>query len=121
MTVRDESPTLAQAFPSSVRTHVEAVWSIIPATALTPSSNDIGPVTLNGETLRIPARIYNREPNFLAVARLSKTARQVLACIYTRHHNGYVRQRALERLIESDHPWATPFVVQLLGEYVLEI
>lgn len=44
-----------------------------------------------------------------------------IACLYTRHHDGFVRQRALQRVLASDETWTIPFVVQLLGEYVIEI
>jgi hypothetical protein len=44
-----------------------------------------------------------------------------LNCIYSRHHNGFVRQRHLENLLAADDEWVVPFVLQLLGEYVLEI
>ena len=47
--------------------------------------------------------------------------RDVYACLYTRHHNGYVRQRHLRSIVGISHPWVVPFVVQLIGEYVLEI
>jgi hypothetical protein len=43
------------------------------------------------------------------------------AVIYSRNHDGYVRQRQLAALLGSDEPWAAPFIVALLGEYVIEI
>lgn len=86
-----------------------------------PTPNDIGPVVLAGEALRIPARVYVPEPAALDVSALSTTQRRVVPCLYTRHHDGRVRQRYLEALLSSDEAWAAPFVVQLLGEYVLEI
>jgi hypothetical protein len=45
----------------------------------------------------------------------------VTAAIYSRHCDGFVRQRQLGTLLGSDEPWAAPFIVQLLGEYVIEI
>jgi len=44
----------------------------------------------------------------------------VTAAIYSRHHDGHVRQRAL-RALDCNEPWTAPFVVHLLGEYVIEI
>ncbi len=51
------------------------------------------------------------------------TARQqlILHCLYSRHHDGRVRQRHLEQIVRSEEPWTVPFVVQLVGEYVMEI
>jgi hypothetical protein len=45
----------------------------------------------------------------------------ILHCLYSRHGDGMVRQRHLEQIIPSGEPWVVPFVVQLVGEYVLEI
>jgi hypothetical protein len=39
----------------------------------------------------------------------------------TRHWDGYVREECVRQLVGIDRPWVVPFVVQLLGEYVLEI
>ncbi|WP_156374161.1 hypothetical protein [Cellulomonas sp. Leaf334] len=45
------------------------------------------------------------------------------AAVHTRSHDGWVRQRALRRLLSAPvvAPWMTPFVVQLVGEYVVQI
>jgi hypothetical protein len=45
----------------------------------------------------------------------------VAAGIYSRHHDGFVRQRWLGALLDADEPWVAPFIIQLLGEYVIEI
>jgi hypothetical protein len=39
----------------------------------------------------------------------------------TRYHDGFVRQKHLERIIGSENIWIPPFVIQLVGEYVIEI
>jgi hypothetical protein len=38
-----------------------------------------------------------------------------------RSHDGYIRQRELAHLLGADEPWVVPFVVQLCGEYLVEI
>jgi hypothetical protein len=38
-----------------------------------------------------------------------------------RHHDGFGRQRQLKTLLDADEPWTAPFIVQLLGEYVIQI
>jgi hypothetical protein len=45
----------------------------------------------------------------------------ILHCIYTRHHDGFVRQHHVESLMASRESWVVPFVIRLLGEYVVEI
>ncbi len=55
------------------------------------------------------------------MASLSSRQRQLLHCLYSRHCDGVVRQRHLEKVVGSTDPMVVPFVVQLVGEYVLEI
>lgn len=41
--------------------------------------------------------------------------------LYTRHHNGHIREIAILTLMNEFPTESIPFVVQLLGEYVVEI
>jgi hypothetical protein len=52
---------------------------------------------------------------------MTDVQRLILQCLFTRHHDGLVRQLYLERIIRSRDPWVFPFVTQLIGEYVIEI
>ncbi|MEH3067145.1 MAG: hypothetical protein PGN15_03495 [Aeromicrobium erythreum] len=54
-------------------------------------------------------------------SRLTSTQTGVAACIHSRHHDGRERQAWLPTLLAFDDPCASPFIVQLLGEYVVEI
>ena len=47
--------------------------------------------------------------------------RLILACWMSRSHDGRVRQRALSLILPLDVAWTIPFVIQLCGEYVIEI
>ncbi len=78
-------------------------------------------VTVYDEVLSIPGRIYNPEVPADALAELTPVQRTMLHCLYTRHHDGYVRQRHLASVITSPEPWVAPYVVELIGEYVVEI
>ncbi len=42
-------------------------------------------------------------------------------CIRTRSANGFERQAALQEVLAINAPWSIPFVVALIGEYVIEI
>jgi hypothetical protein len=88
-----------------------------------PTEHGIGhDAVLVGDSLvDIPYRIYSAEPTTGAACALPDKARLVLACLYTRHHDGRVRERWLPSLLQSGEPWVPPFVVQLLGEYVVQI
>ena len=117
----DQLPNLNEAFPLRLQADVDAALTIMPMSDIPRSPDDVGPVTVGGQSLRIPSRIYNPEPDASAIAFLSEEQQQILACLYTRHHDGHVRQRVLEQVLKSNQAWVAPFVVQLLGEYVVEI
>ena len=110
---------VAAAFPASVRQCVPAVLEILPPTRLMPVSSFT--VSVRGEPVTIPYRLYNDEPDSEVQQALSPDQRAILHCLYTRHHDGRIRHRHVERACESLQPWVMPFVVQLVGEYVLEI
>ncbi|MFH9982220.1 hypothetical protein ACH4ND_23855 [Streptomyces sp. NPDC017179] len=76
---------------------------------------------MSGEVVAIPYRIYQDEPSNDAVRWLTAPQWMILHCLYARHSDGLVRQRHLEQVVSSDEPWVMPYVVQLVGEYVLEI
>ena len=42
--------------------------------------------------------------------------RRILACLGTRHHDGYVRQACRAQILDSGAAWLMPYIVQLAGE-----
>ncbi|MFT5286552.1 MAG: hypothetical protein ACI8TQ_002722 [Planctomycetota bacterium] len=76
-------------------------------------------VNLDGETLHLPERIYN--PAVARAERFGRALPLIPYCLYTRHNDGYVRQRHLIKLLRAEEPWIVPFVLRLVGEYVVEI
>nr|WP_202455404.1 hypothetical protein [Streptomyces sp. SID8367] len=107
------------AFPAELASDAEAVLSVMPASRLQPHASFS--VIVEGQQVSIPERLYNDEPPANALASLSPRQRQLLHCLYSRHCDGMVRQRHLEKVVGYTDPWVVPFVVQLVGEYVLEI
>ncbi|MEU4532506.1 hypothetical protein AB0F49_30165 [Micromonospora ureilytica] len=110
---------LEAAFPRRLGDDVRMVLAILPPAPHAPTLPLS--VLVDGEPVVIPYRIHNDEPSVAAEAELSTTQRAVLDCLYTRHHDGRLRQRRLERVVGVIQPWVAPFVVQLVGEYVDEI
>lgn len=115
----DNSNPLIMAFPAELAGDAAAVLAVMPDSRLQPHVPF--PVAVGGQQVLIPGRLYNDEPSTEAVASLSSRQRQLLHCLYSRHSDGVVRQRHLEKVVASTDPWVVPFVVQLVGEYVLEI
>lgn len=124
---------ILKAFPKALKKEVEQVIDILPFDANDIKINDgktqhadnlihshFQTVNLDGELLTVPYRVYFNEPEFEKEMRLNDRQKTILHCIFLRHHNGFVRQRRLEK-IENNEYWITPFTFQLLGEYVIEI
>jgi hypothetical protein len=74
-------------------------------------------VTVLGERLVIPRRTYLPAPT----TTLAGQAATIASCLYTRHHDGQLRHEHLRRILDRTEPWVPPFVILLLGEYVVEI
>ena len=113
----EATETLIGAFPKDVRQAAAEVTRVFEGAGATCSPDSFG-IKVSGEGLSIPARIYVEERRVMMGEGL---ARHLADCLLTRHHDGYVRARALARIISLNKPWSIPFVVQLIGEYVVEI
>lgn len=114
-----DNSQLANAFPAAVRS--DALIALYQFPEVSKNSNwQTFSVRVAGEVVSIPVRIYH-DPSLIDGLRLSRLQRELVDCLLTRHHNGHVRQSYLERIIRSPNVWIPPFVVQLVGEYVIEI
>ena len=112
---------IVRAFPGALAGDAAAAAACIPAGGEVSAQGEIGALCAAGEPVHIPARVYFAEPHALALAGLSDTQAGILHCVYTRHHNGFVREKHVRWLFDMPQAWVPPFVLQLLGEYVLEI
>lgn len=77
-------------------------------------------VIVNDESLTLPYRVQHGGSDALS-SKLDEPQALIYACIQSRHHDGHMRQRQIERLAAASEPWVVPFVVQLCSEYVVEI
>ncbi len=68
----------------------------------------------------LPDRIYH-DPALIDTVPLNTVQKELVDCLLTRHHDGLVREKHLTGIISRNHIWIPPFVVQLAGEYVIEI
>jgi hypothetical protein len=110
---------LVAAFPDALQTAAVEVAQAVPEARLQPAHPFT--VRVQGEPVVIPYRLYSAEPDSAVLETLSPLHRTMLRCLYTRHHDGRVRQRNLRHVVEKIDPWVAPFVVQLVGEYVVQI
>ncbi|TDC23615.1 hypothetical protein E1265_12200 [Streptomyces sp. 8K308] len=118
-TAGEPDNALVRAFPTWLGDRARPSLAAMPEGRLAPASPFS--VTVAGQAVTIPYRIYHDEPPESTVRTLAATEATVLHCLYTRHSDGRIRQRHVEQVVGSSEPWAVPFVVQLVGEYVVEI
>jgi len=108
---------MACAFPVAVRDDARLAFSGFPATRLLGKSCSL---LIGSDVVTLPARIYN-DPALIHFDSLTDIQREMVSCLLTRHTSGFVRQQRLTQIIRSRHVWVPPFVIQLVGEYVIEI
>lgn len=112
-------PAIA-AFPFSLAATVSSLSSLL----LPPAEHDCSePVSVScgGETLLIPGRIYFPAPSDSVFRMLDDPEHSIVACWFTRHHDGHVRERFLRSLAAFDSAWIIAYVVSLCGEPVIEL
>jgi hypothetical protein len=108
---------LACAFPVAIRADVQLATFRFPATRLLLGNFS---VRVEDEVMTLPRRIHN-DPALIRLDQLTDLQREAVDCLLTRHSDGFVRQQHLGRIIHSRNVWVPPFVIQLVGEYVIEI
>jgi len=132
---RGDVGRLVRAFPLALQEDVRAASEVLPfenrtlrlahgqARYVDNFVSDYRPevLKLRGEEVELPYRVYFEEPEQSVVSNLSEVQQRIVSCIYLRHHNGFVRQKYLEKLIGASDHFICPFTVQLIGEYVVEI
>lgn len=69
----------------------------------------------------IPYRIHSSPPSELFLRLTSEETRLTTYCRYTRHHDGYLREKYLKKIFDVDSPMVVPYIFQLCGEYVVEL
>ncbi|WP_431964303.1 hypothetical protein [Nocardia sp. bgisy134] len=111
---------LLAAFPAALADDVRVVAQGLPPARYPVLSRGFN-VLVEGEHLAIPYRLCTPAPSDDTTAQLSATQTKILHCLYSRHSDGYVRQHHLNQIIGATDPWIVPFVIKLVGEYVVDI
>jgi hypothetical protein len=108
-------------FPSALRAAARAAVAVVARGEIAPPHGAFR-VDVGGETLHIPERLYyDRDRLRRALDDAQGTDRRILACLGTRHCDGYVRRACLAQILDGGDAWLVPYIVQLAGEYVIEI
>ena len=110
---------LRAAFPAGLQTDVDAVLNVLPR-SLSYERLVGPPIRIEGEPIRLIGRLFCPELPDRQMRGLTERQQLIASCLYTRHHDGHVRQRHLAG-VRGDEPWLPHFVLQLISEYVIEI
>lgn len=76
-------------------------------------------IDVTGQMIAIPRRLHfvGMSAGTDMLSNLNPASR----CLLTRATDGRLRQQAVRSVIDLQSPWVAPFVLMLLGEYVIEI
>lgn len=119
---------LRSAFPRSLEVYVDNALRVVPLAETRPFVNEHASVDVRGEEFCLLRRVYFdysyiKDGGWHTHARwqLPSLEQDILACIYSTHHDGTVRAQTINRLIESRHDWALPYLLNLVSDYVIEV
>jgi hypothetical protein len=118
-----DAPLLASAFPLEVQTHAILAASHLAGRFLPrlhPRQwTERFAVQVAGQSVLIPARLH------FASHKLGLppggTPWLIARALQTRSKNGFARQDALRDLLREPNAWTAPYIIALIGEYVVEI
>jgi len=121
---------LSAFFPKELLTDVEEVLKILPynnhakdilGNPISHLSENRQKMYLNNEELAVYYRVYLLEPNPKDEEKLSSIQKLILHCIYSRHSNGWIREKHLNFLFTNEYYFTAPFIIHLAGEYLIEL
>lgn len=114
---------LKNAFPNEYSEEVGFILNKLPLKVFKTQISNGFLVSINHNEIYIPERIYFREISEELYDEFTPVQKTIIDCIYTRHENGFIREKYLYNLLKRGHYyyWITPFIVKLSGEYVIEI
>lgn len=105
--LRSGQVEVAEGFPVAVRPDALAVAALLPPPEYDMWSSGES-VLVGQERVTIPYRIYNPLPPARNVDRLRPTAVTIYRCVYSRHHDGRVREQHIRALVGNKELWVTP-------------
>lgn len=109
------------AFPAELTERVKNAAQLLARGQMHAPSEAVISVRLVGELQSIPYRVYYEKQQLFTCMNISDDIALIALCLGTRHYDGFIREQCLRRLLVVNEKWTAPFVVQLLGEYVIEV
>ncbi len=117
--MQESAHPILRAFPRRVHAAAGQLAAIVArdATARVEPTE----VVVERERLEIPGRLYSQPLDDRLIESLPETHQLLARCWFTRHHDGFVRQRSLAGIPSLGSELVLPFVLLLTGEYLIEI
>ena len=110
---------LTEAFPSEHHSEAASAGKAV-AGMLSPRQwTERFAVKVEGECIQIPARLHFASEALPLIQ--SDDGWQLARALQTRSNDGFERQRAARDLLAHLQPWGAPFIVALIGEYIVQI
>lgn len=110
---------LAEAFPGIHRLQALSACDAVARVLDSRQWTERFTVQANGQSVLIPARL--RFASVQLPMAESDRAWRFARALQTRSNDGFERQRAARDVIAHLEPWTAPFIVALIGEYIVEI
>ena len=117
---KENIDVIKNCFPSYLEEDVKVVFRTLNLKFIR-EPYDSFEVQIDNEKLVIPYRIYCEENNIKKLTKLTPMQQAIGFCFFSRHCDGYVRERCIRQVLKVNEKFVIPFILQLLGEYVIEI
>lgn len=111
--------SLIEAFPTKHRSNATSGCKAVAGILTIQQWTERIDVRAEGERILIPARLHFASEALPLVQ--SDVGWRFARALQTRSNDGFERQRAARDLMADLQPWSAPFIVALIGEYIVEI
>lgn len=111
-------------FPKELHDDVLTVLKVIPKKAYVPKdiSYYVSTYILSSGEIHLPGQVYFYEPTIEDMYSLTERQQTILHCIYSRSHDGYMREKHITAILSTDLPeWTLPYIVKVCEESVIDI
>lgn len=110
---------LAEAFPGRLLSEAALAAEAVLEHLHEKQWTDRFEVIVGAEAVSIPHRLHFSSS--LPAEREAGETYLIGKCLEARSNDGFQRQRAVRQLLMDVQPWCAPFIVALIGEYIIEI
>ncbi len=112
--------TIYSCFPQKFHNDIDSLYERYSFNVVCENNNGYE-INIGWEKILIPYRIYLDEKEFTHIDHLSPRQQQIIHCILTRNHDGFVRQKHLKKIMPIQEIRSAVYILHLIGDYVEQI